>query len=186
MRGIIVFKNLLLVAMSAALVNTAYAFDAAQQTEMVTAHNKLRQTVGAPPLAWSAGLATTAQAWADTLKATQGCKPVHSGTAGVGENIFWAGATTQTSTSSTGVNTTTSTPQAVTAAQATDYWASEGKDYTYSTNTCAAGKVCSHYTQVVWKTTTDIGCGNAVCADNTQVWVCQYTPPGNYVGQKPY
>ena len=179
-------EHLLLVALSAAFVNTAYAFDATQQIEMVTAHNKWRQTVGTPPLAWSASLATTAQAWADKLKATQGCKPVHSGTAGVGENLFWASATTQTAMSSTVVKTTTSTPQAVTSAQATDYWASEGKDYTYSTNTCSSGKVCGHYTQVVWKTTTDVGCGNAACADNTQIWVCQYTPPGNYVGQKPY
>jgi len=179
-------KHILLVAMSAALANTAYALDATQQAEMVTAHNKWRQAVGTPPLAWSAALAATAQAWADQLKATRGCNAVHSGTAGVGENLFWASATTQTSTSSTGVTTTISTPQAVTATQATDYWASEGKDYTYSTNSCATGKVCSHYTQVVWKATTDVGCGNAVCADNTQVWVCHYTPPGNYVGQKPY
>jgi hypothetical protein len=99
MRSIIMLRNLLLVAMSAALVNTAYAFDATQQAEMVTAHNKWRQAVGTPPLAWSAALAATAQAWADQLKATQGCKAVHSGTAGVGENIFWASATTQTSTS---------------------------------------------------------------------------------------
>jgi pathogenesis-related protein 1 len=68
-----------------------------------------------------------------------------------------------------------------------DAWGGEMKDYTYAQNSCAAGKVCGHYTQVVWKNTTTIGCGMAIC-DNpkNQIWVCQYLPSGNWVGQKPY
>ena len=44
---------------------------------------------------------------------------------------------------------------------------------------------CGHYTQVVWANTLSVGCGVAVCPTGTIV-VCNYAPPGNYVGEKPY
>ena len=162
------------------LVTSAFAattLTAAEQTELVTAHNKWRTEVKTPAIKWSNTLGDTAQAYADKLK-TQGCKPVHSGAAGLGENLFWGSALMYSNG--------TSKPQAVTPTQATDAWGNEKNDYTYATNTCAAGKVCGHYTQVVWKATTEVGCGKAVCGDNTQIWVCNYTPAGNFVGQKPY
>ena len=166
----------LLLSLGSALAATTLT--STEQTDMVTAHNTWRAEVGTPPLKWSATLADSAQAWADKLKATQGCKMVHSQTAGVGENLYWASAIMY-STGATAV-------QPVTSTQVTNSWGNEKKGYTYATNTCAAGKVCGHYTQVVWKSTTDVGCGKAICADKTQVWACQYTPAGNYVGQKPY
>lgn len=153
---------------------------------MVAAHNRWRQTVGTPAVKWSARLATTAQAYANKLKATQGCKQVHSDAAGLGENLFWASAAIKTSTSSTGSKTITNKAQAITPTQATDAWGSEVRNYSSTTNLCATGRVCGHYTQVVWRATTDIGCGQAVCPDNSQIWVCNYTPQGNYVGQRPY
>jgi hypothetical protein len=42
-----------------------------------------------------------------------------------------------------------------------------------------------HYTQVVWKTTTEIGCGMATGSANDYL-VCQYSPGGNVIGQAPY
>jgi pathogenesis-related protein 1 len=154
------------------------AFTENEQTEMVTAHNKWRTEVGIPDIKWSATLADTAQAYADTLKVTQGCKGVHSGAPGLGENLYWASALKYSDG--------TTKIQNITPTQGTDKWGSEKQNYTYSTNTCATGKVCGHYTQIVWKNTTEVGCGKAVCADNTQIWVCNYTPQGNVVGQKPY
>jgi len=60
-------------------------------------------------------------------------------------------------------------------------------DYTYSTNSCASGKVCGHYTQVVWKNSTKIGCAGVVCSNGGGIiYGCNYDPPGNYSGQKPY
>ena len=47
--------------------------------------------------------------------------------------------------------------------------------------------MCGHYTQMVWQTSTKVGCAMAVCEDSQeQVWVCQYQPAGNWVGKKPY
>ena len=42
-----------------------------------------------------------------------------------------------------------------------------------------------HYTQMVWKDTTKIGCGEASNTDVTYL-VCRYTPPGNYPGDTAY
>ena len=42
--------------------------------------------------------------------------------------------------------------------------------------------VNGHFTQIVWKSTTQIGCGRATCNINGQMgthWVCRYAPAGN-------
>jgi len=171
-----VAASLMIAAMSSATAGTTLT--AVEQADMVTAHNALRDEVGSPNLKWSAKLADTAQAWADTLKTSQACKMVHSHAAGVGENLYWASPLTY---SSGKVEL-----QTISATQTTASWGSEKKDYSYATNSCAAGKVCGHYTQVVWSASTEVGCGKAICADKSQVWACQYAPAGNYVGQKPY
>jgi hypothetical protein len=41
--------------------------------------------------------------------------------------------------------------------------------------------VDSHYTQVVWASTTEVGCGIARC-ERSAVVVCQYRPSGGYDG----
>lgn len=143
--------------------------------DMVAAHNAVRGQVGVPALVYSDTLAASAQAWADTRKTTRNCNMQHSSSGTVGENLYWASAWSSGAAQSVSA-------QAVVAA-----WASEKADYTHPTNTCAAGKVCGHYTQLVWKNTTAVGCGMALCdSPKNQVWVCQYSPPGNYVGQAPY
>jgi hypothetical protein len=72
-------------------------------------------------------------------------------------------------------------------------WAAEAPDYDYATNTCKAGQVCGHYTQIVWRSTTAVGCAFRTCTTGSpfgsgswDFWVCDYAPPGNYVGQRPY
>ncbi|MBK9527127.1 MAG: hypothetical protein IPO41_02100 [Acidobacteria bacterium] len=51
----------------------------------------------------------------------------------------------------------------------------------------AAGKSCLHFTQVVWSTTTKVGCGKARTADGmTDFVVCDYSPPGNIGQQAPF
>ena len=83
-----------------------------------------------------------------------------------------------------------------TASDVVAAWASEAQDYDYATNTCALGKECGHYTQLVWRNSLRVGCAHQVCDTNWpfapsppgrwDFWVCDYEPPGNWVGQKPY
>ena len=42
-----------------------------------------------------------------------------------------------------------------------------------------------HYTQIVWRSTVEVGCAVARSGLH-EVWVCRYSPPGNVVGQRPY
>ena len=74
-------------------------------------------------------------------------------------------------------------------------WAGEAADYDYATNSCAAGKECGHYTQIVWASTLRAGCAHKLCtanspfgsgAPNWDFWVCDYEPPGNFIGHRPY
>jgi pathogenesis-related protein 1 len=71
----------------------------------------------------------------------------------------------------------------VTPDEVVQTWIAERGDYDPDTNRCAG--VCGHYTQVVWRTTREVGCGMAFDSYR-QVWVCEYDPPGNVAGFRPY
>ncbi len=130
---------------------------------MLAAHNAVRQAVGVPALACSGQLAAFAQQWADELVARG--KFVHRRNSPYGENLYEiAGARTN--------------PRGV-----VDQWAAESKNYRYGSNTCLG--VCGHYTQIVWRDTRRVGCAVAGTA-TTEVWVCNYDPPGNWIGKRPY
>lgn len=168
--------NVFVLAMAVALFAPDSVLDTAQQTEMVAPHNRWRKEIGVPAVSWSADLASKAQAWANHLKETRGCNQMHSGSAGVGENLYWASPKRWSSGKTE--------EQSISPADVVDSWAQERKDYTYRTNSCATGKVCGHYTQVVWRITTEVGCGKAVCSDKSQVWVCNYKPAGKFCWSK--
>ena len=136
------------------------------QTRILAAHNAWRQEVGVPALQWSEELTAHAQEWANTLRG-RGCKADHSGASEYGENLAWAGGTNLA-------------PEAV-----VEMWGAEQASYDYAANSCARRKVCGHYTQIVWRGTETVGCAVASCSDS-EVWVCNYYPAGNVVGQKPY
>lgn len=138
-------------------------------------HNQARAMVSPSPstaipdLAWSDELAADAAIVADE------CEFEHSGN-GHGENLF----------ASAGY-----TPDAL---DVVGSWVSESVDYSYRSNSCESGEVCGHYTQVVWRTTTEVGCALRECTTGSpfggdfSTWtlvVCNYDPPGNS-GGKPY
>lgn len=133
--------------------------------EVVAAHNEWRAKVGVPPLEWSDELAEVALKWGKQLK-KEGCAFKHSHNPNYGENLFWG---------TTGFYG----PKDVVEA-----WGNEVKDYNYEKNSCSG--VCGHYTQVVWKTTERVGCAKIVDCNGSDIWVCNYDPPGNWRGQKPY
>ena len=43
-----------------------------------------------------------------------------------------------------------------------------------------------HFTQVVWNNSVEIGCGVAKGTDNFVYGVCNYSPPGNFIGAQNY
>jgi len=145
---------------------------------ILTGHNTLRQTVAAaetarlgqqvliPDLTWNPDAAAVAQGWADTMLSTGNFKH-NKGRGELGENIYFEG----------GMDPATSADRAFAS------WAAEQTNYTWDTNTCA--DVCGHYTQAVWAATTSVGCGMATDGSSTY-WVCDYAPPGNFNGQRPY
>ncbi len=159
-------RLVVLIALLAAAPAAAQPAEPPRFAGMLAAHNQARQSVGVPPLRWSAELAATAQRWADRLRESR-CAMRHSGAAGLGENLAWASG------------------QSLTPAQVVAMWVGERRHSDAARNTCAPGQVCGHYTQVVWRGTTHVGCGMASCG-NSEVWVCNYTPPGNVMGQRPY
>lgn len=154
-------------------------------TEMIDAHNAVRAgALPAPvpalaPLSWSTTVASTAQAWAD------GCLFQHNPNLhalSLGENIA--------ATAPAGTRT---------AAYVVGLWASEAPYYDYATNTCNTANppntagTCGHYTQLVWRSTTVVGCALRTCTTGSpfgsgawDLWVCDYAPPGNFVGERPY
>ena len=142
---------------------------------MLTGHNRLRLEVGQPPVEWSGALARSAQAWADRLSNQNGCTMKHSGP---GENLFWASPVVSSDGSRM--------PQRIAPDAVVTAWGDEKADYEYATDRCRRGKVCGHYTQIVWRATTEIGCATRICADEAQLWVCQYRPAGNVIGKRPY
>ncbi len=132
---------------------------------MVDAHNRWRDTVRVPHLRWNAQLANYAQEWANYLLRTN--KFEHRSNSPYGENLASASG------------------QMLSPSRVLDMWGNEVNDYNYASNSCTPGQMCGHYTQVVWRNTSEVGCAVAR-NDQKEVWVCNYNPPGNYTGQRPY
>lgn len=142
-------------------------------TAFVDAHNRVRASVSPradpalPPVRWSDELAATARAWA------RRCKFEHSNS-DHGENLA--------------ARTNRADPAAVVAS-----WADEAQHFDLRRNRCASGEVCGHYTQVVWRGSVTIGCAVERCSGGGPfgggewfMYVCNYSPPGNWVGERPY
>jgi pathogenesis-related protein 1 len=152
-----------------------------QQAEMVNAHNYWRDLVNVPDLEWSQDVANVAAAWATKIGQAPNCPLQHSTWSerqGTGESLYRASARLR----STGEQDV----QQVRPVDVVNRWANEKQYFNEFDNVCMPGRVCGHYTQIVWRKTTQVGCARYVCSDMAQVWVCNYRPPGNYSGQKPY
>ncbi|KAI3712318.1 hypothetical protein L1987_70869 [Smallanthus sonchifolius] len=129
--------------------------------DYVNQHNCIRRVLGLPPLTWDPELEKKAQAWADVRK---DCQMIHS--EGGGENM------------AKGPN--------LNGLWAVQMWVDERPNYDLEKNECTA--MCGHYTQVIWKSTEKVGCGRSKCNDGSGNYmiVCNYSPPGNYIGQRPF
>ncbi|MBV8435969.1 MAG: hypothetical protein JOY95_00470 [Silvibacterium sp.] len=131
-------------------------------------HNAKRADVKVPPLTWSTQLAAVAQRWADRLAQDEGCNLVHTKNNIYGENLFGGEG------------------RAFTSLDASRAWYSEISKYHYGVVTESNWYPTGHYTQMVWRSTTQLGMGQATCPNGGIVIVAEYNPRGNYLGQAPY
>lgn len=130
--------------------------DTAFASAILKAHNTYRAQHDTPALSWNQGAYEYAQNNADNYD----CSGILTHTHGqYGENLaagFKDG------------------PSAVKA------WYDEGETYNYQ-----SANTYDHFTQVVWKGSTGVGCAYKDCrAENWGLYiVCEYDPPGNVIGK---
>ncbi len=137
---------------------------------ILAAHNNYRASVGVPPLAWDHQLAAAASRYASQMGRTGSL--VHSprgSRPGQSENL-WMG---------TGG---AYTPEAMVGA-----WGAERAQFRSGVfpNVSTTGNWLdvSHYTQMIWRGTTHVGCA-IYRARSHDYLVCRYSPRGNRDGQR--
>jgi hypothetical protein len=152
-----------------------------QEQALIMAHNVARVQEGVQnDLHWDETLTRDAQSYANTLASSGAWEhdsKNHEGYSNgpYGENLY----------------ASTAKP---TLEDAADAWIKEKRDYHYGkvgdASTCNVDAICGHYTQVMWRETTRVGCAISKYKTgkmkNWYVVVCKYKTPGNYIGQTPY
>lgn len=164
---VVPMSSLLLPLMAILVLSTSTQISYAQNSpqDYVNIHNKARSEVGVGPINWDTKLASYAQNYINKLKAN--CQMVHS-KGPYGENLAWSSGD-------------------MTGTGAVNMWIGEKRYYNYNSNSCAAGYQCGHYTQVVWRNSVRVGCAKVKCNNGRSTIIsCNYDPPGNYNGQRPY
>jgi uncharacterized protein YkwD len=133
-------------------------------------HNRARASQGIPPLHWDPALAEGAAHWARELARSGAFEHADSGGA-FGENL-WAG-----------------TPGAFTPEHMVGRWVDEKSLFRpgpFPNNSATGNWVqVGHYTQLMWRATTAVGCALARGA-RSEVLVCRYAPAGNVYGEVPF
>lgn len=195
----------------------------AEKIKIADRHNLYRAEISAvvlPELEWDDDLAIHAQTWANYLAENYTNDDRDNGrlphakvyqTDKHSEDNYVEGENIAASTKHIGYvadtpidtsleyayNATGSAQELLDVNGSVDAWASEAFYYDYATNkTNTPGKIVGHYTQIIWKNTTKVGCGKAISKtykffnnikDVYYEWVvCRYSLPGNVVGEKPY
>lgn len=145
-----------------------------EQTVLLEVHNAARAKHCAAALTWDEDLAKRAQKFADTCPCGTSSADYREG---VGESIGWG---------------------YLTAREVAEAWSDEESDFaSFDDGGHHSSGVISHFTAMVWKSTTSIGCGfRQGCTSPawhapaewrlpssegvySRVWVCYYSPHGN-------
>jgi hypothetical protein len=149
--------------------SAAASFAAEFPGRVLAAHNAVRAEAGLAPLQWDAALANGAAAYAQQLALTGVF--AHSNRAarrGIGENL-WMG-----------------TRGAFSLEVMVGNWASERRMFTPgifpTVSRTGNWEDVGHYTQIVWPTTTRVGCALAA-TPRADYLVCRYSPAGNIDGR---
>ncbi len=140
---------------------------------MLDAHAAARAAVGEPPLVWDDRLAADAQGYADTLARSGRFEHADQpqGPGREGENL-WTG-----------------TREACRYDEMVGAWVAERSDFingiTPAFSRTGRWEDVAHYTQMIWRGTTAIGCATA-SGRRDDYLVCRYAPPGNVVGERAF
>uniref|UniRef100_F7BG16 ShKT domain-containing protein n=1 Tax=Ornithorhynchus anatinus TaxID=9258 RepID=F7BG16_ORNAN len=139
------------------------------QQEIVNKHNTLRRLVEPPAknmlkMEWNEEAAQNARYWAEKCEVQHSPQPGrqikdHS----CGENLLFA-------------------TYSLSWSDAIQIWYNESKNFQYGTGATKRGAMVSHYTQLVWSTSYQIGCGAANCPKEKSfqvLFICQYCHAGN-------
>lgn len=130
------------------------------ESQILEEHNTKRALHGVQPLSWDPALAQWAADYAAKAFSCDNVQLIHSG-GPYGENLA-AGY--------------------VGGAAPVDAWYNEIKDYNF--NSPGFSEATGHFTQVVWKSTSTIGCAKVTCSNEwRQYTICEYSKQrGNIVG----
>jgi hypothetical protein len=161
------------VSIGAPAAAASYNLPSQMPARILAAHNAARAQAGVPPLTWDASLGDAAANYAVYLALTNSFQ--HSdrkARPGIGENL-WMG-----------------TRGAYSYEAMIGGWASERRDFVPgifpAVSRSGNWEGVGHYTQMVWPTTTRVGCAIASNARNDFL-VCRYSPAGNVMGRSvPY
>lgn len=135
--------------------------------EFLDAHNRARLFFKEKPFTWKNSLARIAEKWADKLSLP--CKNIEHSRGPYGENIFLGRGRRWRAT------------------DAVQDWADERFAYNAKSFTCVGNKMCGHFTQIIWRSSHEMGCARKWCKyQRGVVIVCNYDPPGNYIGENPF
>ena len=151
---------------------------------VLAVHNRERAAVGVPPLVWNDTLAIGAKTWAEHLATLKVIDQSNAHSSG-----YVPGYQYGESIATGGHNTT------VPVARNMQGWIAEKNNYHGGPITATNAGQISHYTMMVWRTTTSVGCGTASGGPNdyrgSDILVCRYSPGpthggGNVFGENPY
>ena len=143
---------------------------------LLAVHNVERARLGIPPLKWNDKLAQRAAQWAQELTTMNELEHADDadyddGSEVEGENL-WRG-----------------TKNYYTPEQMVNLWIEERKIFVNGpfphNATNGRWRDVGHYTQLIWKSTTEVGCAIAH-NDEDEILVCRYVEGGNVIGEKPY
>jgi uncharacterized protein YkwD len=148
----------LLAVLGGALASTNGQRDPEVIARILAYHNNVRADHGASPLTWSSTLAKSAQSWTDQCNFSHDLGTLRA--SNYGENLAQGFSVWQ---------------------DAVKAWTDEAALYDYNNPTFSSAT--GHFTQVVWKSTTQVGCANTNSCGGGRLYSCRYFPAGNYLGQ---
>nr|XP_004649501.2 cysteine-rich secretory protein 2-like [Jaculus jaculus] len=146
---------------------------AAVQKEIVNKHNELRRAVSPSAsnmlrMEWNADAANNAQKWANKCTLEHSNSEDRKTSTKCGENLFMSSDPTSWSI-------------------AIQHWYDEREYFNYGVGPKDPNSAVGHYTQLVWYSSYQVGCGVAFCPNQENLkyfYVCQYCPAGNNVLKK--